>query len=451
MRGKDLSRTRAFQQMEGLAKDTAALEDIYNRMVQMAENGAQERQAEKTSFSVKEENEHYDHSKPFIQQVDDLLEGKVPKDDALLIGGTPDVLQKIGFSNLPLTMNAEHIKSMNRDTEHALSRAFMEQLPELIKNPLAVIESKTNQEGSTVILLNAVVNGKPYIAPAYITTTSMQNGLKIDSNNIATVFRKGNAITRMLTDAIQKENAGETGVYYWKKSEARSLFAETGVQFPGGAIQDGLIHSILKNDSPVNRKYLEQTETKQTLVWGKAWQWTRMGSRSAADNVGTFGWFSPDRRYGLKANSSRELIGLKESFQYISITMGAAIPHGSHCYLLFLGSFALEDLNQQTALAGAEGVDANRKIIIVAENEVQLDVADGGVLMHGQVFGAARAVGTAVQHRQAGKLAHGVVKRGTALAGAAAVAQLTAAVDQHRRGVIAVGALVGADLGVEVQ
>ena len=131
--------------------------------------------------------------------------------------------------------------------------------------------------------------------------------------------------------------------------------------------------------------------------------------------------------------------------------MGAAIPHGSHCYLLFLGSFALEDLKQQTALAGAEGVDANRKIIIVAENEVQLDVADGGVLMHGQVFGAARAVGTAVQHRQAGKLAHGVVKRGTALAGAAAVAQLTAAVDQHGRGVIAVGALVGADLGVEIQ
>lgn len=265
--GKDLSRTRAFQQMEGLAKDTAALEDIYNRMVKMAENGAQEQQAEGTRFSVKEEDEHYDHSKPFIQQVDDLLEGKVPKDDALLIGGTPDVLQKIGFSNLPLTMNAEHIKSMNRDTEHALSRAFMEQLPELIKNPLAVIESKTNQEGSTVILLNAVVNGKPYIAPAYITTTSMQNGLKIDSNNIATVFRKGNAITRMLTDAIQKENAGKTGVYYWKKSEARSLFESAGVQFPGGSMQDGLIHSIYDAGSTVNRKYLEQTETKQFKRW----------------------------------------------------------------------------------------------------------------------------------------------------------------------------------------
>ena len=86
---------------------------------------------------------------------------------------------------------------------------------------------------------------------------------KIDSNNIATVFRKGNSITKLLTDAIQKENAGETGVYYWKKNEAQNLYARAGVQFPGSAVQDGLIHSILNNDSPVNRKFMDQTETKQ--------------------------------------------------------------------------------------------------------------------------------------------------------------------------------------------
>ena len=44
-------------------------------------------------------------------------------------------------------------------------------------------------------------------------------------------------------------------------------------------MQDCLIHSILKNDSPVNRKYLEQTETKQTPVLGTAWQWMRTGNR----------------------------------------------------------------------------------------------------------------------------------------------------------------------------
>ena len=81
---------------------------------------------------------------------------------------------------------------------------------------------------------------------------------KIDSNNIATVFRNGNAITKLLTDALEKENAGKTGVYYWKKKEARDLFAQSGVQFPGGAMQDGLSCSILVADNPVNGNFAEQ-------------------------------------------------------------------------------------------------------------------------------------------------------------------------------------------------
>ena len=58
--GKDLSRTRAFQQMEGLAKDTAALEDIYNRMVKMAENakeGSVTGKKVQEKFSLKEDVE----------------------------------------------------------------------------------------------------------------------------------------------------------------------------------------------------------------------------------------------------------------------------------------------------------------------------------------------------------------------------------------------------------
>ena len=45
-------------------------------------------------------------------------------------------------------------------------------------------------------------------------------------------------------------------MYYWKKKEARDLFAQSGVQFPGVDVQDGLIHSILNNDSPVNINFM---------------------------------------------------------------------------------------------------------------------------------------------------------------------------------------------------
>ena len=56
---------------------------------------------------------------------------------------------------------------------------------------------------------------------------------KIDSNNIATVFRKGNAITKLLTDALEKENAGETGVYYWKKQRLVTCSRSPGSNSPG--------------------------------------------------------------------------------------------------------------------------------------------------------------------------------------------------------------------------
>ena len=97
--------------------------------------------------------------------------------------------------------------------------------------------------------------------------TGRQNGAVIDSNHVASPHGKGNAITKLLSDALKKENAGKTGVYYINKTEAQDLCARTGVQFPGTAAQDGLIHSIFDAGSPVNRKYMEQTETRQFKRW----------------------------------------------------------------------------------------------------------------------------------------------------------------------------------------
>lgn len=78
---------------------------------------------------------------------------------------------------------------------------------------------------------------------------------------------RGNAVTKLLNDALQKELRGEVGVYYWNKEEALPLTVQSGVQFPGFPINDGLVHSIFDAASPVNRNYLEQTETRQFKRW----------------------------------------------------------------------------------------------------------------------------------------------------------------------------------------
>lgn len=81
--------------------------------------------AVKTSRKDSGDSKHYDYSKPYAEQVEDLLNGNFPKDSALIVSGTPDVLRKIGFSSLPLTMNQEHLLKMHKDTEHELSHEFI--------------------------------------------------------------------------------------------------------------------------------------------------------------------------------------------------------------------------------------------------------------------------------------------------------------------------------------
>ena len=268
--GRDMSELGSWQGLKALKDDHESLKAIYKSLMEGLESAQRKDNSEGKSVRTSlKEKERYDFSKPFAEQVEDLFAGRFPEKNALMVSGTPEILQKIGFSNLPMTINQEHLLNMERDTEHYLSKEMIKQLPELMKDPIAIITSSSeeNKKASIVMILKAIVNGKPYIAPVYITSESRSYNARLDSNNIATVFRKGNAVSNMMENAVQKENAGEVGVYYWNKTEARNLYERAGVQFSGRSIQDGLIHSIHDAGSPVNVKYLEQTETKQFQRW----------------------------------------------------------------------------------------------------------------------------------------------------------------------------------------
>ena len=98
------------------------------------------------------------------------------------------------------------------------------------------------------------------MAAISIVSNRRINGMTIDNNYLTSTQDRSNTISKLLEDAVQKEHAGMTGVYYWKKSEARALFVEYGVQFSGIAMQDGLMYTIFDTGSPVkmmNKDYKE--------------------------------------------------------------------------------------------------------------------------------------------------------------------------------------------------
>lgn len=233
---------------------------------------------EAIQYSLKAEDaEYYDYSRSFAQQVNDWIAGKIQERDTLVLGGTPELYQQIGLSNLPMVIDQAHVrralngkrdlKTGEIDLDHKLGAELLKKLPELLRDPIMVIRSKTREDNSVVAVVKAIVNGHQQIAAIEVSGEGMLNGEPVDANRITSTYGKGK-FAGLLEDAAEKENEGIPSIYYIKnKEEAHNLFVTSGVQFPGLAKEAGLIHSIFDSGTKVNRKILKQTETQQFKRW----------------------------------------------------------------------------------------------------------------------------------------------------------------------------------------
>ena len=224
-----------------------------------------------------EETSQYDYSKPFAEQVDDWIDGKIPEGDTLIVSGTPEVFIGIGMPSLPVTINSSHVDyALNgtNDFDHEIGEALLKQLPEAIKKPVAIMTSKTKRNSSVVAMLEIRHNAKQVVVPVRITGFGYQNGIRIDSNAITSVYGKDYSIAKVLRDAIQEESNGKFRLYYLNEKKAAALLQGAKVLMPkmpatrGG----GFIHSLTEANSPVKLKIKDVTESQQFKRWFGDWQ-----------------------------------------------------------------------------------------------------------------------------------------------------------------------------------
>ena len=202
----------------------------------------------------------YDYTKSFAQQIDDWIAGKIPKNDSLLVGKTPEVFQKIGFNALPMTINQTHVDyaiNGTKNTDHTIGADGLKQLPQALEHPIAVIAFKTQNGTSVVALLPFTHNGNTVIAPVVIDGFGFQNNVRIDSNAVTSVHGRKNAVTRLLADALNDYANGKASLFYWDKEKATTLLRTAGVTMPKTSvlIHSGYISSIRDENSPVKARY----------------------------------------------------------------------------------------------------------------------------------------------------------------------------------------------------
>ena len=220
--------------------------------------------------------EKYDFTKPFAEQVDDWKAGKIEKNDTLVVGSTPEVFQKVGFNALPVTINQTHVDyaiNGTKDEEHHIGEPMLKQLPRAMKSPVAIIASESQRGTSVVALLPFIKDAKSVVIPVYIDGLGRQNSIVIDSNAVTSIYEKKNAVTGLLTNAIEKSNNGETTLFYVDKVKAAALYQVARVPMPKMPDTDnGFEASIRDAGSTVKPKLNNVTQSQQFKRWFGDWQ-----------------------------------------------------------------------------------------------------------------------------------------------------------------------------------
>ena len=282
---------------KGSAKYLDKLVSKFGKAIDKSQGGVRisqiGREDEEQSIEVENERrsvQKYDYTKSFAEQIEDYKNGKFPKNDTFIVGKTPDVLVKIGLSELPMTITQKHIDyALNgtKNIDHHIGDVI-KQLPSALENPVAIIASQSSPKTSVVVIVSLQHQNNQIIAPIYVSGRGTANGLEIDSNAVTSVHARKNAISVLLQNAVKNEANGRVGLFYWNKKEAIKLMTSIGVTMPQTlSLADGFIHSIHEKGSPVNINVKKITETKQFKRFFGDWQNNPEGASKVVNADGT--------------------------------------------------------------------------------------------------------------------------------------------------------------------
>ncbi len=192
----------------------------------------------------------------FKKKVDEIEKNTYNSNNVVIMGVTPNILQKIGLSPLPLAMTKNHIYSVavsdtraksegryHKNTNyHDLGFNTVKDIYNKISNPLMIIAhpdfensiNRTNRDSAhkIIVLVDLSVNRKQVIAPISIDFEGKYNNTIIDVNLVSTYFNKNN-INDLIKEAVALETTGKIGFYYLDKKELKVYLSGQGTNYPG--------------------------------------------------------------------------------------------------------------------------------------------------------------------------------------------------------------------------
>ena len=206
----------------------------------------------------------FDNDAIFSEEVDAVLSGADTTSTHLKVMNTPKILRDVGLKDLPILMTAKHLKSITsasgpeRVNYHGLSVRTVKRLPELLSDPVMILDSMTRDDSVVVLTEVKDKENRPIIAAVKVDGKGYLNDVEIEANILTSTYGKDN-----FNDFMKRNVDGGT-VLYWNKEKTRMLQIP-GIQFPDN-LETLESDTIIRKAKAFVNSFGEQNKEKTRVI-----------------------------------------------------------------------------------------------------------------------------------------------------------------------------------------
>lgn len=187
----------------------------------------------------------------YQEQLEKFYENRLPSSDAIWLGKTPAILQKVGAKERPLVIKQSTLRKCIREprgsrSAHQINRNIIEKLPELINEPIIVVDDI--KRNSLALICDCMDNYQNNVLVAIkINEVLYGNGV----NEIKSIHGKEH-----LVEYLQKFHNNQ--IHIVDKEKAKLLSLTRGLQLPKAPIK-----LDYKKNIPQKTVHVKQENTKK--------------------------------------------------------------------------------------------------------------------------------------------------------------------------------------------
>lgn len=193
----------------------------------------------------------------FSEQVDKALKGEWNQYNALYVGETSPLMEKLGLKQLPVLMTSKHLRDIVAEKRsgntryHGLTVDQVKSLGGILSDPAMVLDSAQRNDAVVFVSDQTDADGLPIVAAIRPNGSGVYEMTRQPANFLLSMYGRENF------DKFIESAARDGRILYVNKIKSQALLGDQGVQFATGLSNAGSDDIVHQSSNAVNTEAQE--------------------------------------------------------------------------------------------------------------------------------------------------------------------------------------------------